>query len=71
MKKNVGQRDRYIRIALGVVIIALGLIFSSWWGLIGLIPLVTGFAGYCGLYQLLGIATVKEQRSLKQRVRTR
>jgi len=42
MKKNVGKTDKTIRIILGVLIGAAGIYFSTWWGLIGLIPLLTG-----------------------------
>jgi hypothetical protein len=59
MKCNVGTTDRIIRIIVGVVIIALGLIFRSWWGLIGLIPLLTGAVGVCLLYIPFGINTCK------------
>ena len=32
MKTNVGNTDRLFRLVLGVVIIALGVVFQSWWG---------------------------------------
>ena len=57
MSHNVGQTDRIVRILLGVVFIALGLYFGSWWGAIGLIPLVTGLVNWCPLYTLFGIST--------------
>jgi hypothetical protein len=59
MKKNVGKVDRIVRIILGIVIGALGIIFKSWWGLIGLIPLLTGIFGTCALYIPFGINTCK------------
>jgi len=59
MKANVGGTDRVIRIVAGVVILALGLVLKSWWGLIGLLPLATGLTRFCGLYVLLGISTCK------------
>ena len=59
MKKNVGTADKIARLILGVVIIGLGLYFKSWWGVIGIIPLITGLIGYCGLYSLFGINTCK------------
>jgi len=34
MHRNVGNADRIIRIILGTVIILIGAIFNSWWGLI-------------------------------------
>ena len=57
MKKNVGKTDKTIRIILGVLIGAAGIYFSTWWGLIGLIPLLTGIFGTCGLYSLFGVST--------------
>ena len=57
MKCNVGTTDRIIRIILGVVIIALGLFFKTWWGIIGIIPLATGIVGFCGAYTLFGMST--------------
>lgn len=59
MKKNVGKTDKTIRIILGVLIGAAGIYFSTWWGLIGLIPLLTGIFGTCGLYSLFGVSTCK------------
>jgi type IV secretory pathway TrbD component len=60
MKKNVGGVDRIIRIVLGVVILAVGLITQSWWGLIGLVPLLTAGMNFCPLYTIIGINTVKK-----------
>ncbi len=60
MKKNVGSVDKIIRIILGVVIIAYGVIESSWWGLIGLVPLLTAFMGFCPLYAPFKISTDKK-----------
>lgn len=59
MKKNVGNIDKTIRIILGIAIGAAGIYFQSWWGLVGLIPLITGIAGTCGLYSAFGISTCK------------
>ncbi len=59
MKTNVGSTDRTLRIIAGVVIIALGLYYQSLWGIIGLIPLLTGLFRSCVLYSILGINTCK------------
>lgn len=58
MKTNEGGVDRAIRIILGLVLIGLA-VTGRWapWGWIGVVPLVTGLVGFCGLYQLLGIKT--------------
>lgn len=57
MTCNVGKLDRVLRIVLGVVILALGYLYHSWWGLIGIIPLATGFIRWCPLYSLLRLST--------------
>lgn len=59
MKKNVGSTDKILRIVIGVLIIVIGLISKSWWGLIGLIPLATALLSWCPVYTLLGITTCK------------
>jgi len=61
MKRNVGGIDQIIRIVLGLAIIVLGLIFKSWLGLIGLLPLATGIFGRCGLYYPFGISTCQRE----------
>jgi hypothetical protein len=59
MKPNVGTTDRIIRLLLGVIIIVVGAIYNSWWGLIGVVLFLTGLIGRCGLYLPLGINTCK------------
>jgi hypothetical protein len=47
-----------LRIAAGLVILALGAFGPlGWWGLVGLVPLATGFMRFCPAYSLLGIRT--------------
>jgi hypothetical protein len=58
MKRNEGTIDRALRIVLGLAL--LSLIFvgpHTWFGLVGLVPLVTGFVGFCPLYRLVGMRT--------------
>lgn len=59
MTCNMGKGDRLFRGLLGIVILAVGLYFQSWWGLIGLIPLFTSIVGWCPVYVPLGIDTGK------------
>ena len=59
MKVNVGSADKVVRIILGLVIIAIGLVYKSWWGLVGLLPLATALINFCPLYTLIGISTRK------------
>lgn len=64
MKKNVGNSERGIRIAVGLAILSLTIIGpQTLWGLLGLIPLATGITGWCPPYHLLGINTCKNGTS--------
>ncbi len=67
MSTNEGTLDRAIRIILGIVLIALA-VTGRWapWGWIGVIPLLTGVVGFCGLYQLIGIKTCPTQTTAKR-----
>ena len=55
MHLKVGGIDQILRIVLGVVICTIGVIFNNWWGMAGLIPLVTGTMSWCPLYNLVGL----------------
>ncbi|WP_370541824.1 DUF2892 domain-containing protein [Alicyclobacillus sp. SO9] len=59
--QNIGPVDRVIRIILGIALLALFLLHGPvrYWGLIGLIPLVTAIIGFCPLYRLFGIRTLR------------
>lgn len=58
MPKNESTMDRVLRVAIGVVAIALVFVGPQTpWGWIGLIPLVTGLVGTCPLYAIFGIST--------------
>jgi len=58
MKVNEGTMDRGFRIVLGLGL--LSLVFTgpqTMWGLVGLVPLITGLVGNCPLYSIVGIST--------------
>ncbi len=61
-RKNIGRSDRIIRVAVGALIAAFGIVNMSWWGLLALIPLGTAATGFCGLYRMLGINTCEADR---------
>jgi predicted RND superfamily exporter protein len=61
MPVNEGSVDRLVRVIVGLVIIVVLAVFlhgeNKWWAVLGLVPLITGITGFCGLYTLLGIKT--------------
>jgi len=62
-KTNEGTIDRVLRVVLGAALI-LGYFLNpdgaySWLYWLGVIPLVTGLVGWCGLYSVFGINTCK------------
>jgi hypothetical protein len=57
MKKNVGKIDRYARIVISISAIGAGIAFQSWWGAVGLVPLVTAFIKWCPAYSILRFNT--------------
>ena len=57
MKANVGGVDKVLRIVVGLGLLSLILILEGnarWWGLVGLVPLLTGLINFCPLYTFLG-----------------
>jgi hypothetical protein len=58
MKPNVGGIDRTLRIAIGLVLIALMLTGTiGLWGWIGLVPFATGALRFYPFYPLLGYSS--------------
>lgn len=57
MKKNVGGLDRAFRILVGATGIGLGVYYRSWWGALGLVPLMTGIVSWCPVYLLNDTST--------------
>lgn len=62
---NIGMLDRVARVLLGVALMTFALAGepTAWWGWFGLIPLATGIAGYCPLYHVLHLSTVRRSVS--------
>lgn len=58
MKTNVGNAERFFRIALGIFLMSLAFWGpANLWFLLGIVPVATGFSGWCPLYSMLGINT--------------
>ena len=55
---NEGTLDRTLRIVAGVVLLSLAFVGPKTpFGYIGLVPLLTGLAGFCPLYAVFGFDT--------------
>lgn len=66
MNRNVGKVDKIIRIIVGLIIIAVGVIYNSWFAIIGFVPLLTAVIGWCPLYCPLKINTTCDKESCKK-----
>lgn len=61
MKVNIHPAERTIRVVVGLVVSAMAFWGpTSYWFLLGLVPVLTGLIGWCPPYQLLGISTCKK-----------
>jgi hypothetical protein len=60
MKQNVGGIDKGIRIVAGLALLAFAAFgdgSARWFGLIGVVPLLTVVFGFCPVYALIGFST--------------
>jgi len=58
MEANVGMTDRWLRMPLGAVLIALVFVGpQSPWGWLGLFLLASGMTRFCPIYKLLGLTS--------------
>jgi hypothetical protein len=58
MQTNEAWWDRGLRVVVGLGALSLAFVGPhSLWGLLGLIPLMTGTFGVCPLYRLFGFST--------------
>lgn len=53
MRRNIGGLESALRVVLGASIIALGVFHKSWWGALGVLPIVTAALGWCPVYAFL------------------
>lgn len=64
MQSNVGGFDRILRIAAGLALLVFAAVYHGderWFGLIGVVPLLTGLFRFCPAYRLVGISTCPRQ----------
>ena len=60
MKKNIHPIERALRVIVGLALISMAFIGpKSPWFFLGIIPVITGFIGWCPPYAILGMSTCK------------
>jgi hypothetical protein len=57
MKANIGTVDRIVRIVVGLALLGAGCYFKNWFGLIGLLPILTAIFRFCPAYVPFGLST--------------
>ena len=55
----LSNKTRIIRALIGLAIMIAGAVFSSWWGLIGLVPFIVGVTGFCPACYFLNRCSLK------------
>ena len=61
MQKNIGAKDKNIRLTVGAALIVIGLFSSFWLSLIGVIAVGTALVGFCPAYLPLKINTTEKK----------
>ena len=55
---NEGTIDRAVRALIGIALLSLVFIGpKTWFGLVGIVPLMTAIVGFCPLYRVIGLRT--------------
>jgi len=57
MSCNVGKRDRMIRFYISALVIITGVLIHTWWGFLGLEPLLTVVFAFSPIYAMFGLDT--------------
>jgi Inner membrane protein YgaP-like, transmembrane domain len=62
MNKNMGNMDKNLRLVAGIIILVVGYLNESWWGLIGLVSILTSVVSFCPAYFPFNISTIKAKK---------
>ena len=66
MERNVGTIDKVIRVLIAIALVVVGIVGDGaglWWiAIVALLPLVTAGVGFCPLYRLIGVKTIKVKK---------
>ncbi len=60
MHTNEADWDRGLRVAVGLGLLSMTVVWpQTLWGLVGVVPVVTGLWGFCPLYRVSGRSTCR------------
>lgn len=62
-EKNVGFKDKAFRFLLGILFLLLGIKYSPWFYVLAVIAFLTSIFGWCPLYSLFHVNTMKRRPS--------
>lgn len=63
MTVNEGTIDRIVRVVIGIALLSLVFVGpQTMWGLVGIVPLLTGIVGFCPAYKLFGLSTCPDEK---------
>lgn len=65
MAINIGKTDKGVRLLVGLLAILAGIVFKSWWGIVGLVLIATAVINWCPIYTLFGINTFMSKSTRK------
>ncbi|WP_175414832.1 YgaP family membrane protein [Nibricoccus aquaticus] len=66
MKTNVGSYDAGVRFLLGSAVLFFTVNGLGWWGLLGLIPVLSAACAFCPIYWLLRIDTAAREEAYER-----
>lgn len=68
MEKNIGKTDATIRTLIGGLAVGYAISQKNWWGLLGVIPILTAMTGYCPVNKMLNINTDELENNFRNSV---
>ena len=57
MKSNVGSYDAAVRFVGGCLVLLIAHHYGSWWGLVGVVSMLSAMVSYCPVYAVFGVDT--------------
>ena len=52
MESNLTQQEKILRMTFGIMVIGYGILHHNFWGMLGVLPLVSGIFAWCPFYAM-------------------